>query len=218
MKNQINRRSFVSLGMGLIGSAGLVACGQGNFNSSSQGRPAPEIRSSNEVDAGSDVPTSNARGATLAAIYHQVTNSMYGFTIGNPNAKKVVHVVFDASCPHCGNTWVKTKSLYNDVKFIWMPVPLLGEQSALYGAMILASENPAKAMDTHEVNVLNKTPFETLDEALKEKGLPGVENNNNVAKKIKLDAVPFILHRRDSGEIVSTVGGVEAPEIKLLLG
>lgn len=222
-QTQFNRRSFVSLSLGLIGATGLTACGLESAQAPSPaavkpGRPAPVLRSSNEIETDATASASGARGASLARIYEEVTSSMYGFTVGNPNAKKVFYVVFDPMCPHCGNTWVKSKPLHGDIKFIWMPVPLLGEKSANYGAMIMASANPAQAMDEHEISVLNKADPKPFDEDLKEKGLPAMETNNNVSKRIRLDGVPFILHRRDSGEIVSTMGGIEAPEFVIMRG
>lgn len=220
----MQRRVFIgaSLALGLAGcsrpSTPAVPAAPAAAASGAPPRPMPVIKSSAQPSVGSEPDASKAQGAELAALYETVSRQMYGFVVGNTQSPRTVHVVFDPQCPHCGRLWVQSAPLWERLRFVWLPVPLLRPESMTTGALIMASPNPAETMNVHEHKLLsNDTPLTPVPE-LVERGRPQMQHNADVANRIRLDSVPFILHQRPTGEIVSTVGGIGAPEVLLLLG
>lgn len=212
-----------SLAMALVGCSakpeGLEgAAGPAGQEPPAAPRPAPRILSSKTPSTSSKPDASDAQGAPLLSMYDMVSKEMYGFVAGNGQSATVIHVVFDALCPHCGSLWVASQSLWPQVKFVWLPVPMLRPDSLTNGALIMASPNPVEAMNVHEHKLLNSLPPLVPIKELVARGQPQVEHNRNIAAGFRLNSVPMLLHRRTSGEVVSTVGGMGAPEIMLLIG
>lgn len=222
---QITRRDFQGFALGTLAltSLTLLGCAPNEAPpaipaAKTPERPQPIIRSSLEQGSDAGAASSAARGAALSAIYAKVTTKMYGFIAGNVQSKHVVHVVFDPQCPHCGHLWLESQKLWTEVKFVWVPIPMMSADSMTNGALILADDNPVQAMNVHEYKLLNK--LDPLAPVLMqvEKGRVAMQTNASQATAINMDAVPFTLYRRPSGEIVSTTGGIGAPEIITLIG
>lgn len=227
--HNISRRGF-HLKAAVLGlsAAGLVGCGRTEQEPQptppvagpAPARAMPRIRSSTEVSQSSTPTASTAQGQELVALYNQVSKQMYGFVAGNPDSPLLVHVVFDPQCPHCGNLWVQSQQLSKQIKFFWMPVAMLRpvESGMTNGALIMASPDPVETMNVHEHKLLNKLdPLNPVPE-LVAKGRPQMEHNVAIAQQFRLDSVPLIMHQRQNGEIVSTVGGIGAPELVALIG
>lgn len=176
------------------------------------------VRSSLGQASAAGATTSQTSGPELLNIYNRVSKDMHGFVTGNADSASVVYSVIDPMCPHCANLWMQSRLLLERVKFVWLPVPLLGNNSLVNGALIIASANPADAMNVHEYKLLNQLPPLTPVPEVVEAGRPKMEHNGKISKEIKLDSVPFIMVKRASGEVVMTVGGIGAPEIVTLLG
>lgn len=204
-------------------------------------RPAPEASNASNVSTGagaapvngpqmkvrsSTVGAASAEGASaaetngpaLVALYQRLAKDMHGFETGNPASPNLVYSIIDPMCPHCGNLWMQSRSLVDSVRFVWLPVPMLGNNSFVNGALIMASVNPADAMNVHEYKLLNHLPPMTPVPEQIEAGRAKMEHNGKVAKEIRLDSVPLIMVKRASGEVVMTVGGIGAPEILQLIG
>ncbi|OGB80526.1 MAG: thiol:disulfide interchange protein, partial [Burkholderiales bacterium RIFCSPLOWO2_12_FULL_67_210] len=104
-----------------------------------------------------DATTQTATPATEIApaqAYEAVAAQGKGFTVGALMSANPVYVLFDPQCPHCGHLWNASLPLQGKVKFVWLPVAILGPKSAPQGAALMQAANPVEAMTAHEASVL----------------------------------------------------------------
>lgn len=155
--------------------------------------------------------SAEARAATTNAVYTEVATHTKGLTVGKLDSQKVVYVLFDPKCPHCADLWTGTKSLHNDIKFVWIPVGLLSRASLPEGAGLLQA-GPA-AMDTHEAQVKSNAAVAALPAS--DASLAAVKANTDLALKIKLDGVPYMFYKDpENGQVRVTKGGLTAEQLK----
>lgn len=203
--------------------SGLALAGCGNRTVSQPAVTAPVVpqQISIKSSAGPVSPVggvaSEASGQTLASLFETITGKMHGFQSGNPNATVSLIVVFDPQCPHCGRVWVQSQRLNHEVRFAWIPVPLMNKDSTTQGAMLLGTSDPVAFMQGHEQLVLSGKGGAVMDPALFEKGKSKIEMNRILATQIKIDSVPMIFHKKANGDVLMTKGGMGAEELILLI-
>ena len=205
-----------------MGGLGLVGCGD---RTSAAAAPAQApvaaqpivLKSSMGPDSAPGARASEASGKPLADLFTLITGKMHGFQSGNAKSATAIIVVFDPQCPHCGRVWVESQRLNQEVHFAWMPVPLMNKDSLVQGAMLLGTPDPIAFMNTHERLLLENKGGAPLDQALFEKGKALIEVNRQLAVDMKIDVVPMIFHKKASGEILMTKGGVRAEELVVLV-
>jgi thiol:disulfide interchange protein DsbG len=98
----------------------------------------------------------SAKTAAAPVSIEAIKAEATGFTVGSSMSARTIYVFFDAQCPHCGALWYAAKPLKSQAKFVWLPVGLLNGASTSQGAAILASADPAAAMDAHEASMMAK--------------------------------------------------------------
>ncbi len=90
-------------------------------------------------------------GTQLDAIYERLTASGTGFSKpGVPEGLPRVLVVFDCQCSWSHVFWEMSRSLENEVNFVWYPVCVSRDRSVEQGAALLASESPWDTMEAHQ--------------------------------------------------------------------
>jgi thiol:disulfide interchange protein DsbG len=176
--------------------------------------------------AGCDkTPSNTLPGASQAghisadAIYDTVAAKATGFSVGNMMSTRVVYVMFDPQCPHCGRLWQSAKPLLGQIRMVWAPIRFIGEISARQGATLLASKDPVADMDAHERSLDAKRgglvpPAEIAPELLAK-----VKANTELMPAIGAESVPFLVYKNPTtGQSASFEGAMETADLKKLLG
>jgi thiol:disulfide interchange protein DsbG len=130
-----------------------------------------------------------------------------GFAVGPIMAAHTVYVFFDPACPHCAHLWEAAKPLASRLKVVWMPIGLLGRNSAPQGATILSATDPAAAMAQNEASVLERKGGIAVDPALKPEVLAKVQANTELFNKLGADGVPLIVYKNGKTGVFGNVSG-----------
>lgn len=216
--NTERRRLAKAVALFGLGGLGLAGC-------SKSADPPAALSSPQAISILTSLGPANAAGGvasessgdTLKTLFTTITSKMHGFQAGNPSSNVGVIVLFDPQCPHCGRLWGQSKRLWTEVRFAWLPVPLMNKDSLNQGAMILGAKDPVAFMDQHEASIVGGHGGTPLDPALFELGKDKIEANRKLAREVRVDSVPLIYHRKPNGEILATKGGMGAEELVVLI-
>jgi thiol:disulfide interchange protein DsbG len=169
-----------------------------------------------------DAATQTAAPATAIApaqAYEAVAAQGKGFTVGALMSANPVYVLFDPQCPHCGHLWNASLPLQGKVKFVWLPVAILGPKSAPQGAALMQAANPLEAMTAHEASVLAGQGGMSASASVPDEVLASIKANTQLLDNLGADSVPFIVakHAR-SGQSVTKAGALDTRALAELLG
>ncbi|MCW7538439.1 thioredoxin fold domain-containing protein [Aquabacterium sp. A7-Y] len=191
---RLNRRTVLAAA---LASAALTACSRQDNNAA----PA----------AATPAAAVNAEEA------YQLVSGGAGVQVGQMMAAHTVYVLFDPQCPHCATLWAEAKPLLGKLKMVWIPVQLLGADSAPMGAAILASPQPVEALERHEalVNQRVKLTPPQADAA----SLAKVAANTELFKKLGAESVPVVYFRHaKTGQYGSHAGAMPTAQLQELTG
>lgn len=183
----------------LAASVALAACNKaaspGSTNAATAAKPAP-------------------RPVSIAAIAAEAK----GFTVGAPMSTHTVYVFFDAQCPHCADLWEAAKPLKSEAKFVWIPVGVLNQASTEQGAALLASKDPATAMDAHETSMrARQGGITTSGDTDAQKA--EVKKNTELMIRFGFDSIPTIVGTNArTGALVTQEGASATAALATLLG
>lgn len=142
-----------------------------------------------------------------------------GFTAGALMSAQVVYVLFDPQCPHCAHLWEASQPLLDRVRFVWLPVSLLGPKSLPQGAAILQAASPVEAMSAHEKSLLSGEGGTSASASIPADIEQAIQANTQLLNDLDADAVPFIVTRhRQSGEVVTQAGSMGTEALARLIG
>jgi len=142
-----------------------------------------------------------------------------GFTVGALMAVNAVYVLFDPQCPHCGHLWNASVPLQSKVKFVWLPVNLMGAKSLPQGAALMQASDPAAAMTQHEQALLAGRGGMSASASVPEAVEASIRANTTLLQRLGAESVPFIVARHtQSGQTVTHAGALGTPELAQLLG
>jgi len=142
-----------------------------------------------------------------------------GFTAGSLMSAQVVYVLFDPQCPHCAHLWEASRPLMDRVRFVWLPVSLLGPKSLPQGAAILQAVSPVEAMTAHEQSLLSGGGGTTASSSIPGDIEQAIRANTQLLNDLDADAVPFIVTRhRQSGKVVTQAGSMGTEALARLIG
>lgn len=169
-------------------------------------------------DSANTTTSATAKAAAMPVSIAAITAEATGFTVGSPMSARTVYVFFDAQCPHCGALWYAAKPLKSQAKFVWIPVGILNAASTSQGATMLASADPAKAMDEHEASLMAKgggiSAASNID-AQKD----AIRKNTELMNKFGFASIPTIVGTHaQSGALVSQEGAMPTAALAGLLG
>ena len=126
-----------------------------------------------------------AEPVSIAAIQTGAT----GFTVGSDMMAHTIYVFYDAECPHCGDLWEAVKPLKSEVQFVWIPVGFLDKASTDQGAAILASKDPAAAMEAHEASMRAHTGgIKVSGDLTTQKA--AIKRNSDLLTRFGFDSIP----------------------------
>jgi thiol:disulfide interchange protein DsbG len=169
-----------------------------------------------------DATTQTATPATAIApaqAYDAVAAQGKGFTVGALMSANPVYVLFDPQCPHCGHLWNASLPLQGKVKFVWLPVAILGPKSAPQGAALMQAANPVEAMTAHETSVLAGQGGMSASASVPDEVLASIKANTQLLDNLGADSVPFIVARHArSGQSVTKAGALDTQALTEFLG
>lgn len=141
-----------------------------------------------------------------------------GFTVGSPMSTRTVYVFFDAQCPHCSALWYAAKPLKSQAKFVWIPVGILNAASTSQGATILASSDPAAAMEVHEASMMSKGGgISATGDADAQKD--AIKKNTELMTSFGFASIPSIVAKHaQTGELVKQEGAMPTAALASFLG
>jgi thiol:disulfide interchange protein DsbG len=193
----LNRR----LALTLLSSAalGLAACSK------------EEAGAPGKSAAGSPIDTAQA--------YDVVAREAKGFTAGAMMSAHTVYVLFDPQCPHCSHLWESSLPLQTKLKFVWVPVAIIGPKSLPQGAALMQAANPVEAMTVHEKSLLAGQGGTSASASIPADIETSIKANTDLLDRLGADSVPFIVARHaTSGQVVTRAGSMETPALATLLG
>jgi thiol:disulfide interchange protein DsbG len=151
--------------------------------------------------------------------YPTVANEGKGFTVGTLMAANAVYVLFDPQCPHCGHLWNASLPLQSKVKFVWLPVSLMGAKSLPQGAALMQASDPAAAMTAHEQALLSGKGGMSASASVPEAVETSIQANTTLLQWLGAESVPFIVARHaQSGQTVIHAGALGTQELARLIG
>lgn len=163
--------------------------------------------------------TAAAPAAKPAQPYEAVAAQGKGFTVGAVMSANTVYVLFDPQCPHCGHLWEASVPLLPKVKFVWIPVAIMGGKSTPQGATLLAAANPAELMAEHEKSVLAGTGGIAASAHVPAELEQAIQKNTQLFNSLGVDSVPYILARNTrTGQVVTNNGALSTPALAEFLG
>jgi thiol:disulfide interchange protein DsbG len=186
----------------LAACAALSACGKEEAAPSS---PAPSAAAA---------PAQQPAAVNLDDVAAQAQ----GFSVGPPMSARVVYVFFDAECPHCAQLWEFAKPLKTQARIVWLPIRLLNDASATQGAAIIASADPAAAMESHEQSMRAKQGGIVAQGSI-DAQLATVKKNTELFNKYGFNSVPALVTKNpQSGAVMTHEGALATPELASWLG
>lgn len=161
----------------------------------------------------------SAPAAPAASAYDRVAARAQGFTTGNMMAARVVYVLFDAQCPHCGRLWQEAKPLLGQIRMVWVPVRLLADVSAKQGAAMLASKDPIAEMEAHERSLDAKKGGLVPPSAIPADVLAKVAANTKLMQELGVASVPYVVYKHPAtGQSLSFEGAMTTADLKKTFG
>ena len=166
--------------------------------------------------AASAAPAAAKMPATEA---YEAAAKASGFSVGPMMAAHTVYVFFDPTCPHCASLWMSAKPLATKLKVVWIPIGWLQRQSGPQGATILASLDPAAAMNENEASVLERRGGITVPSTVPDAAVAKVKANTDLFNKLGAESVPLIVYKNGrTGEYGTHAGAVSTEELAALAG
>lgn len=147
-----------------------------------------------------------------------IASEAKGFTVGSAMSVRTVYVFFDAQCPHCTALWEAARPLKSQAKFVWIPVGLLNAQSTTQGAALLASPDPATAMDFHEASMKDhKGGIAPNGDIEAQKA--AVASNTKLMNRFQFASVPTVVAKHAvTGDLVVKEGSMPTAALANALG
>jgi thiol:disulfide interchange protein DsbG len=176
------------------------------------------VACSKEESAAPGTPPADSPIDTAQA-YDAVAKEAKGFTAGAMMSAHTVYVLFDPQCPHCSHLWESSLPLHTRVKFVWVPVAIIGPKSLPQGAALMQAANPVEAMTAHEKSLLAGQGGMSASASIP----PGIEAtiqaNTGLLNRLGADSVPFLVARHaTSGQVMTRAGSMDTPALAGWLG
>lgn len=154
-----------------------------------------------------------------AQAYDAVASGSKGFTAGPMMNANAVYVLFDPQCPHCGHLWQAALPLLNKVKFVWVPVAIMGPKSVPQGAALLQATDPVAKMSAHESALLQGQGGMSASASVPDDILQAIKANSLLLERLGADSVPFIVARHaGTGQPLTHSGALGTEDLLALLG
>ena len=191
----------------------LAACGKESAPATTTQAAAPGAPGA----PGASAPAPSADTGKEVSI-DTIQAQTQGFAVGSPMSARVVYVFFDAQCPHCAALWYAAKPLKSQTKLVWIPVRLLNDTSEVQGAAMLASKDPAQAMDDHEASMADhKGGIKAEGDVAAQRA--AVKKNTELFNKYAFASVPTLVTKSaQTGAVVTHEGSLATADLAAFVG
>jgi len=163
--------------------------------------------------------TETAKAVAPAQAYEAVAAQARGFTVGALMSANPVYVLFDPQCPHCGHLWNAALPLLGKVKFVWVPVAIMGPKSLPQGAALMQATDPMATMSAHEQSVLAGQGGMSASSRIPDDVAAAIKANSDLLDRLGADAVPFMVARHTrSGQTITRSGALSTEALSEFLG
>ncbi len=169
----------------------------------------------------SDPPASQETATAIAPAqaYEAVAAQAQGFTVGALMSANPVYVLFDPQCPHCGHLWNAAQPLLGKVKFVWVPVAIMGPKSLPQGAALMRAADPVATMSAHEQSLLSGQGGMSASSSIPDDVQAAIKANGQLLDRLGADSVPFMVARHArSGQAVTQAGALSTAALSEFLG
>jgi len=163
--------------------------------------------------------TGTATAIATPQAYEAVAAQAKGFTVGALMSANPVYVLFDPQCPHCGHLWNAALPLLGKVKFVWVPVAIMGPKSVSQGAALMQAADPLATMSAHEQSLLSGQGGMSASSSIPDDVLAAIKANSQLLDRLGADSVPFMVARHaGSGQVVTQAGALSTEALSAFLG
>jgi thiol:disulfide interchange protein DsbG len=193
------RRLTITLTLFAPLALGLVAC------SKQDGSPSG--------DTGTPAPIAPTQA------YEAVAAQAKGFAVGPIMSANPVYVLFDPQCPHCGNLWSAALPLLSKVKFVWVPVDILGAKSLPQGAALMQAVDPLTTMSAHEQSLVSGRGGISASSSIPDDVRAAIKANTQLLNRLGAESVPLMVARHArSGQVITQAGALRTEALSRFLG
>lgn len=164
-------------------------------------------------------PAGASAAVSPAQAFEAVAAEGRGFNVGTLMSANPVYVLFDPQCPHCGHLWNAAQPLQNNMRFVWIPVALLGPKSLPQGAALMQAADPVQAMNAHEQSLLAGQGGMSASASVPDDIEAAIRANTALLDRLGADSVPYTVARHArSGEVVTRAGAMDTAALIEFLG
>lgn len=164
-------------------------------------------------------PTAAATAIAPAQAYEAVAAQAKGFTAGALMSANPVYVLFDPQCPHCGHLWNSALPLLGKVKFVWVPVAIMGPKSVSQGAALMQATDPVATMSAHEQSIRAGQGGMSASSSVPDDVLAAIKSNSQLLDRLGANSVPFMVARHArNGQVITQAGALSTEALNEFLG
>lgn len=172
-----------------------------------------------KTDSNPPASTETATAIAPAQAYEEVAAQAKGFTVGALMSANPVYVLFDPQCPHCGHLWNAALPLLGKVKFVWVPVAIMGPKSVPQGAALMQATDPVATMSAHEQSILSGQGGMSASSSIPDDVLAAIKTNSQLLDRLGADSVPFMVARHArNGQVITQAGALSTEALGEFLG
>ena len=172
-----------------------------------------------KTDSNPPAYTETATAIAPAQAYEAVAAQAKGFTVGALMSANPVYVLFDPQCPHCGHLWNAALPLLGKVKFVWVPVAIMGPKSVPQGAALMQATDPVATMSAHEQSILSGQGGMSASSSIPDDVLAAIKTNSQLLDRLGADSVPFMVARHArNGQVITQAGALSTEALGEFLG
>ena len=136
---------------------------------------------------------------------------------GNDDASHIVYTLTDPNCPYCNALWKNSRPLIEQgvLQLRHVLVGVLSEDSLRKAAAILEADNPASALETHELEFRNGgiKPVEPSEES---QAL--LRKHAQIMREAGATGTPTSYYRDEAGKVQRINGAVSTDQLREILG
>lgn len=82
-------------------------------------------------------------------VFDSLADSTHGVVVGDPSSAKTIYAFFDTECQHCRLLWTKSAPVFNQARWVWVPLDFVNADSRRRGIECLSSSDPKAWLEAH---------------------------------------------------------------------
>lgn len=169
---------------------------------------------------GHDVMGSELRSAVLGPVLEATWKALEStrFIVdGADDAPYIMYTITDPNCPYCNALWKNTRPLVEQglLQLRHILVGVLSNDSIRKAAAILESDDPADALEAHELSFQNGG-IEPVNPSKKSRAL--LERHAQIMREAGATGTPTSFFRDEEGNVQRVIGAMTTDQIRNRMG